>query len=386
MLSKNDLNMNSNISLENYHHLLARKESFGYVIYDIATDRFYFLHKKDLENISQFKEWEFIKEEKKGIINFLINSNIKCKEYDFEKSNFYLMKPCTVTWEITHKCNLDCCYCFSKNSNSVEPNYEFVNQVISNMKNAEVMRVILTGGEPLIDLEKLFYILENISKNKMGIILSTNGTMIDKNIAIKISRYLTAIQISLDGKQITHDGIKGRGTFEKSIEGLNFCIKNGIFTQVNLIPTKLNRNEIIDVISLCEELGVNRFHLFPIIPRGKGIDVYEKLKVDKMEIGRIYENCQKAKEINGWNINISLSRRHLSQGSCILIKPNGSVHSPSYDSEESFFVGDLNNNSLFKTWKESKIFNKKNHLIQTNPYLITMSRCSMITENITCKN
>lgn len=362
--------MNSNINFENSQHLLARKESFGYVIYDIAIDRFYFLHKKDLENISRFKEWEFIKEENQGIIDFLINSNIKCKEYDFEKPNFNLMKPCTVTWEITHKCNLDCCYCFSRNSKSCEPNYEFVNQVISNIKNAEVMRVILTGGEPLIDLEKLFYILENISKNKMGIILSTNGTMIDKNLSIKISRYITAIQISLDGKQTTHDRIKGKGNFKKSIEGINYCIENGTFTQVNLVPTKLNRTEIIDIISLCEELGVNRFHLFPIIPRGKGIDVYETLNIDKMEIGRIYENCRKAKEKNGWDIDISLSRRHLSQGSCILIKPNNSVHSPSYNSNESFYAGELNNSSLLKIWEESKIFNKKNHLIQTNPYLI----------------
>ncbi|MFZ3060770.1 MAG: radical SAM protein [Candidatus Methanoperedens sp.] len=344
-----------------------RKESFGFLIYDVNIDRFYFLHQKDLKNELD------INESRQRIIDYLINYikyNIECGKYDFENSNFYLRKPCTVTWEITNKCNLDCCYCFSKNSSSLESNYELTNHIIDNIKNAEVMRVNITGGEPLINLEGLFYILKNLSNNKMGIVLSTNGTMIDRNLAIKISKYVTAVQISLDGTQETHDTIKGRDAFNKTIEGINYCIKNGIYTQVNLIPTKLNKEEIIETISLCEELGVKRFHLFPLVPRGKGSKVYETLKLEKMEIENIYNDCQKTKEKKGWNIGISLSRRHLSQGSCILIKPNGLVQSPSYDSNESFDVGELDDFSLLKIWDESKIFSKKNHLIQTNPYLI----------------
>jgi len=285
-----------------------------------------------------------------------------------------LRKPCTVTWEITQKCNLDCCYCFSKNSASVEIlRYELIDLIIDNINNAEVMRIILTGGEPLINLKRLFYILDKLSNTKMGIILSTNGTMIDDGLAKKISKYVSAVQISLDGKKNTHDEIKGRGTFEKTIKGIEYCIKNDIFTQVNLVPTKLNKEEIIEVVSLCEELGVNRFQLFPLIPRGKGVKVYEILKIDKMEIERIYNDCQKVKKRRGWNINIGLSRRHFTQGSCILIKPDGSVYSPSYDSNESFYAGNLNNESLLRLWEESKVFNRKNHLIQTNPYMIIRS-------------
>lgn len=354
-------------------HILVREEPFGLLIYDRAGDRFYFLDRENFENTN------FINE--RQIVDFLINSGIitinntkviiKSRKYDFERSNFYLKRPCTVTWEITQKCNFDCCYCFSKNSTSVEMlRYVLIDQIIDNIKSAEVMRIILTGGEPLINLKRLFYILDKLSNTKMGIIISTNGTMIDGNLAKKLSKYVSAVQISLDGKQNTHDGIKGRGTFEKTVRGIECCIKNDIYTQVNLIPTKLNKEEIIEVISLCENLGVNRFHLFPLIPRGKGVKVYETLKIDKKEIERIYNDCQKAKKRRSWNINIGLSRRHFTQGSCILIKPDGSVYSPSYDSNDSSYAGNLNNESLLRLWKESKVFNRRNHVIQTNPYMI----------------
>ena len=363
-------------------HMLLREEPFGLLIYDVVEDRFYFLNTKNLKNSKQFKKMKFVNGSQQEIIDFFIDSGIviikeekvsitESKECDFEKSNFYLSKPCTVAWEITLECNLDCCYCFSKSFTDVgTPHHELIDKISNDIQNAEVMRVILTGGEPLIDLEKLFYILHKLSKIEIGMILSTNGTLIDNNIAKKISRYISAVQISLDGKQNTHDMIKGKGTFNKTIEGIKNCIKNGIFTQVNLIPTKLNKEEIIEVVSLCEELEVNRFHLFPLIPRGKGVKVYEKLKINKIEIERIYNECQKAKKRGGWDIGISLSRRHISQGSCILIKPDGSVYSPSYDSAESSYAGDLNNESLLRLWEESKAFNRKNHLIQTNPYMI----------------
>jgi len=354
-------------------HILVREEPFGILIYDKAGDRFYFLDRENFENTN------FINE--RQIVDFLINSGmmtinnkkvtIKSRKYDFERSNFYLKMPCTVTWEITQKCNLDCCYCFSKNSTSVEILlYELNNRVIDNINNAEVMRIILTGGEPLINLKRLFYILYKLSDTKIGIILSTNGTMIDGGLAKKISKYVSAVQISLDGKKDTHDKIKGRGAFEKTIKGIEYCIKNDIFTQVNLVPTKLNNEEIIAIVSLCEKLGVNRFQLFPLIPRGKGVKVYESLKIDKMEIERIYNGCQKAKKRRGWNINIGLSRRYFTQGSCILIKPDGSVDAPSYSSNESSYAGNLYNESLLRLWGESKVFNRKNHLIQTNPYMI----------------
>jgi MoaA/NifB/PqqE/SkfB family radical SAM enzyme len=381
-LYKKDLNRENNANLKIDPRILVREESFGLLIYDIGGDRFYFLDRENSENTNRFKKRKFIKERQQGIIDFLINlgivsiidgkvSIIESKEYDFEKVNFYLGKPCTVTWEITQKCNLDCCYCFSKNSTSVEIlRYELIDQIIDNIKGAEVMRVIITGGEPLINLKRFFYILDKLSNTKIGIILSTNGTMIDDRLAIKISRYVSAVQISLDGKKDTHDKIKGRGTFEKTIKGIEYCIKNGIFTQVNLVPTKLNRDEIIEVVSLCEKLRVNRFQLFPLIPRGKGVKVYETLKIDKMKIERIYSACQRAKKRRGWNISIGLSRRHFTEGSCILIKPDGSVYSPSYDSDVSSYAGNLDNESLLSLWEESKVFNRKNHLIQSNPYMI----------------
>lgn len=357
--------ININDKSRDFPSLIMREETFGVLILDKIEDRFYFLDRKGFENIRKYNEKKTLNE----IID-LLTKNGMVKEFNFEINGLFLKNPCTVTWEITHLCNLNCFYCFSNDFERRIFRYDLIDLIINNFKDADVMRVILTGGEPVINMQNLFYILKILSKTKMGIVLSTNGTLIDDRIAKKLKEYISYVQISLDGKCNTHDSVKGLGAFEKAIDGIECCTKNGIFTQVNLIPTKLNEKEIIEVISLCEELGVKKFHLFPLIPRGKATDVYEKVKLDQIEIERIYYDCQKAKDRLNWNINISLSRRYFSEGSCILVKPDGSVHSPSYDSDESIYVGNLENESLMKLWVESTAFNKKNHLTQTNPYMI----------------
>jgi MoaA/NifB/PqqE/SkfB family radical SAM enzyme len=231
------------------------------------------------------------------------------------------------------------------------------------------MRVIITGGEPLIDKNNLLLILSKLSDVKIGIVLASNGTLVDEDIASYLSGYLSAVQISLDGMKATHDSIKGIGNFDKAVKGIKHFLCNGILTQVNIIPTQNNIDEIIDVLYLCECLGVDRFHLFPLIPRGRGAEVYKNLSLDMAGIVSIYEKCLKTKLINGWNINIGLSRRHMVDGSCILVKPDGTVYSPSYVSSENQYAGNIETDSLLELWEKSKSFNKKNHLIQTNPYI-----------------
>lgn len=359
----------------NNNNILMRNEAFGMLLYVMRLDRFYFIcdendKKSSMEMTSdpRFKLKNLL--DGSSMTGKILQRSKDAEEFNFENCDFYLDKPCTVTWEITNKCNLKCPYCFVMKNSEEKFDKELINTIIKNLENAEVMRVILTGGEPFINQDKLFYILNKLSHRRFGIIISSNGTLITEDLAERIKKYVSCVQISLDGKRITHDSIKGEGSFKKTIRGIKNCKKNNILVQVNIVPTKKNINQILEIAKLCEILGVDRLQLFPLIPRGGGIMVFDEFRVDLKEIKSVYRYCQMKKERKNWNISIGLSRRHLVKGSCILIEPDGSVYSPSYDSGESLYAGNIINKSLLSMWDESEAFDKVNHLLQVNPYKI----------------
>lgn len=358
-------------------NILSRKESFGILVYLQSSDRFYFMQNSEIiRNFFGSKEIINLFGVAHIIEKIIQNDCSKAASiFNFENSDYHLNKPCTITWEITNECNLNCSYCFAKDTSTIDIfDKELINTIIESLEDSGVMRVILTGGEPFMNIDKLLYILDRLSNIQVGIILSSNGTLISEDLAQMIKKYLTSIQISIDGKKETHDAIKGKGCFDQTIESIKICKRNDIFLQVNLVPTKKNISEIMDVAYLCESLGVNRLQIFPLIPRGGGITVYDDLRLDPQEIEKIHDKCLNAKKRNKWNIFIGLSRRHLAKGSCVLIKPNGKVYSPSYDSSDNVYAGDLRNRSLLNIWNESNAFNKKNHLLQVNPYQIICAK------------
>lgn len=89
----------------------------------------------------------------------------------------------SIYWVFTLKCNDFCGHCY----NNSGPNGESVSteellEVISNFPN-DVGRIILSGGEPLVEMDKLLRIVRALRsryKNTIQIYLQTNGDLLDK--------------------------------------------------------------------------------------------------------------------------------------------------------------------------------------------------------------
>ena len=62
------------------------------------------------------------------------------------------------------------------------------------------------------------------------------------------------------------------GSIIRAIENLGIK-KNDIVVQVNTTVTKQNYDEIDDIMTLAEELGVENFHLFFLVPTGRGVKI-----------------------------------------------------------------------------------------------------------------
>ena len=184
----------------------------------------------------------------------------------------------TLQWHLTERCNLKCTHCYQneeiiKNELTLEK-FKVVdgfNNFINSLDFQVSPLITLTGGEPFIykDLEAL---LEYITRYKhIGFAFLTNGTQIDEFAMTLLKKYTPLfVQVSIDGDRETHDKIRGKGSFDKSISALQKIKSLGITTSISFTAHKQNYKEIPKVAKIAKNIGVHRFWSDRLIPEGHG--------------------------------------------------------------------------------------------------------------------
>jgi|Deesub1362A_J573_1020465.scaffolds.fasta_scaffold00078_68 radical SAM protein with 4Fe4S-binding SPASM domain len=199
-----------------------------------------------------------------------------------------LYAPFLVVWNFTKKCNLKCKHCYA---NAGKAEYELSLKekidVVDQLDQAGVVAISFSGGEPLIHKD-LWPVAEYASNLGMHVSVATNGTLIDEGTARRLKEVgVDYVEISLDAaKSEDHDYFRGvPRAFERSVEGIKNCIREGIQTAIATTVTSLNLNQIPEIVSLAEELGVCRLVVFNFIPTGRGKEIVNlDLDIDEREL------------------------------------------------------------------------------------------------------
>jgi radical SAM protein with 4Fe4S-binding SPASM domain len=183
--------------------------------------------------------------------------------------------PLVLSWNVTRKCNLKCAHCYI-NASKEELRGELTTEEAKRLMDqiAEVSRplLILSGGEPL--LRRDIYELIRYGTNKgfrMG--LGSNGSLIDETVARKLKDAgVKTVSISLDScDPKKHDEFRGvKGSWQKAVNAITALKQNGVLVQVNTTVTQQNHSEIDEIMSFTEQIGVENFHLFFLVPTGRG--------------------------------------------------------------------------------------------------------------------
>lgn len=167
-----------------------------------------------------------------------------------------LSAPTKVCLAITARCNLNCKHCLAK-SRDRGPDFstQAIYRIIDELAAIKVFFVSLFGGEPFIR-DDLVDIVDHLSKFPIGISINTNATLIDDSIAKRLSRYKISYVISLDGSSAeVVDSIRGRGTFERTLKGIDALRKYG--GQILISATVLSQNfqDLSDIASFGRDIG-----------------------------------------------------------------------------------------------------------------------------------
>ena len=97
----------------------------------------------------------------------------------------------------------------------------------SHAHKTEVIVVSIFGGEALLQLNQIVFIVEELSayfKDRVVFDISTNGLLLSSTIVDKLIRYKIGISVSVDGCKTIHDKnrktIDGKGTFNHVVDNL----------------------------------------------------------------------------------------------------------------------------------------------------------------------
>jgi sulfatase maturation enzyme AslB (radical SAM superfamily) len=121
---------------------------------------------------------------------------------------------------LTSKCNLNCLYCYQNAKKSISMDWETVRYSIDMLIDSIHGNLVISflGGEPLLEFGMIQRAVEYTENNmptdkEIEYGISTNGTLMDREIASFLSKYRFDTQLSFDGLPEAQD-FRGRGTFE----------------------------------------------------------------------------------------------------------------------------------------------------------------------------
>lgn len=175
---------------------------------------------------------------------------------------------------LNNSCNLACKYCYAHQGLYDKPlaqlSYDKAIEGIDLIANSAIshhsknITVAFFGGEPLLSFDLIKKLVDYTENKYPNLIkkyqITTNGTLINEEIATFMEKYNFNIMVSIDGNKSIHDTNRyfknKNGSYDKVIYGLNF-IKNKFLLNGRITITEINPNihEYIDEIL---NLGIRR--------------------------------------------------------------------------------------------------------------------------------
>ncbi|ODS35392.1 MAG: hypothetical protein A7316_05820 [Candidatus Altiarchaeales archaeon WOR_SM1_86-2] len=264
--------------------------------------------------------------------------------------------------EITKKCNLRCIHCYlsAGEANDGELTLNEIKELLKSTKDSGGISVALGGGEPLLR-DDCIEIIEHAASLDLLVSLGTNGTLIDKKMAEILSELPIKIQVSLDGaSKETHDRIRGEGSFDLAVRGVDNLINEGMEKDIVIActPMKPNVNEIPLIIDFALDRQIPVIQFPPLSSSGRAKKKWGELRLSDDEMLWFWEFVSKrSKELRGKmdlladcfsiNINNPGTPHRCSIGTQFRVDPDGYVYPcQCFHFGSEYCLGSIRENSL----------------------------------------
>jgi radical SAM protein with 4Fe4S-binding SPASM domain len=154
--------------------------------------------------------------------------------------------------QLTRRCNLSCRHCYLGPPSPEELCLADALAIARQFEAMGGLRLIISGGEPLLH-PSLREFIEETGGMKLRRIILSNGTLVHKGNApwLKVEE----IQFSLDGWEEGHDLLRGKGSFKRVIAGIEAARGEGIPVSIATMVHRGNLDEFDRLRSFAGEIG-----------------------------------------------------------------------------------------------------------------------------------
>jgi len=161
-------------------------------------------------------------------------------------------RPFSVNWSLTNRCNLSCAYCSIPERSENELTTEQVLRLIDEMSKAGVIKLGLSGGEPLLRHD-LDLIIDKAKENNIFISLTTNGILAKK--WLKTLKKIDCVLLSMDGSQEVHNQT-GKWNVNKLLDSIRMLKDNKVSVAISAVMTKPSLLNIDYLFKLSDEYKI----------------------------------------------------------------------------------------------------------------------------------
>jgi len=203
--------------------------------------------------------------DKKLISRYGLNEKIKNK-YDSQNSF-----SGTLHMELSQACNFNCTHCFNRGqTRGKKLSFADYKVIIDWFADQGNFYAVLFGGEPLLNPD-FVEIVKYLHKKKFKIEVFTNACLLTSRILEKIKTVpIYRYRISLEGSKEVNDKIRGQGSFEKTLKGIQTLKKHSV-APVHLSVTLSvdNKNEIENLFKIAKTENIDGLGFGLLVPIGK---------------------------------------------------------------------------------------------------------------------
>jgi len=222
-----------------------------------------------------------------------------------------LKAPITVQIEVTEGCDNVCRHCYNffrhQGYRNKTLTKEQADKIISEFKDLQVIRGVITGGEPLLAPDLVVHLANQMRALGMGIMFNSNLTLFNETIGKRMQESgIGSIMTSLiaDDPAI-HDFVTQQtGSWEKTTNNIKLAIKMGFRVMVNMVLTKWNYHRLQQTGDLVGSWGVKKFGATRACPPGPIAPQFTENLISIEELRSSLQTLYELQEKWGYRVDV----------------------------------------------------------------------------------
>ena len=197
--------------------------------------------------------------------------------------------PISATLELTYSCHHACKHCMYSSSpkfaRTDELPLDYWKELIRAMAERGLCDIYFSGGE-IARYEgwgELLNVCDDLGLTYL-IVSDLAGHTEDDFKTLSRTRNLRAVMVSLDGHDPeTHDHLRGRGAFEKTVAGIKRLVSAGVPAGVYHMVHARNLSSVPDFIAFANSLGISNIITGVACPIGRGASALHNETLDDLQ-------------------------------------------------------------------------------------------------------